>query len=258
MTAAAPTSGPASSRQIGAMHALKARLGLDDAAYRDLIEGLTGQRSARALTGAQAGVVIDHLKVLSGQRPNVPRTAFESGLPATLPASLAPEPLAKGALTIDGPYGAKLRALWIAAHDLGVVRDRTDVALVRFVERQTKIAHPRWLRDAADAMKAIEALKGWIAREGGVDWPARDKQQTNEQHAAEVKRAVITAQWLGLVKLGAVRVYIAARPLESLDGYALKVAGRPGWAQFQPHDYAVVQAALGRKLRKALAGRAKP
>lgn len=253
MTAAAPTSGPASLRQIGAMHALKARLGLDDTAYRDLIEGLTGQRSAKALTGAQAGVVIDQLKTLSGQRPNVPRSAFETGLPATIPAGLAPEPpLAKGALTIDGPYGAKLRALWIAAHDLGVVRDRTDQALVRFVERQTRIAHPRWLRDAADAMKAIEALKSWIAREGGIDWPARDAEP------AEVKRAVITAQWMRLVGLGAVRVWIAARPLESLDGYAAKVAGKQGWAQFGPHDFSAVQAALGRKLRKALAGRMKP
>ncbi len=60
--------------------------------------------------------------------------------------------------------------MWIGAWNLGLVRNRDDKALIAFVERQTGIQHLNWLRDAADAAKAVEALKKWMERDGGVDW----------------------------------------------------------------------------------------
>ncbi|MBK5962171.1 hypothetical protein CCR97_28855 [Rhodoplanes elegans] len=253
MTTARPpaphAAAPASARQIGAVHTLKAHLGLDDAAYRDLLEGETGQRSAKALSTAQAARVIDRLKGFSGQ----PRSGFKSGLPDALPRTAAAGAAAgarEGTLQLDGAYAAKLRALWISAWDLGLVRDRTDAALLAFVARQTGIVHTRWLRDAGDAAAVIEALKSWITREAGVEWPGR------EAEPAEFKLAVLTAQWLRLVQLGAVRLFLTTKPLDDLDQYAFTVAGKQGWPWFDGDDYAAVQAALGRKLRKALAGRA--
>lgn len=236
----------ASSKQIGAIHALKARLGLDDAAYRDVFEGLTGHRSAKALTRAQAAQVIDRLKDLSGQPKGHFKAPFASGLPDELPHGAG----RSGAQQLDGAYAAKLRALWISAHDLGLVRDRTDAALLAFVARQTGIVHTRWLRDARDAAAVIEALKSWITREAGVVWPGRDADPL------DIKRAVVTAQWMRLVQLGAVRLFIAEKPLHDLDLYAFEVAGKQGWQWFDGDDYAAVQSALGRKLRQALARKA--
>ncbi|WP_170300971.1 regulatory protein GemA [Rhodoplanes serenus] len=236
---------PASARQIGAIHSIAKRIGLDEAERRGLIEQVTGKRSAGDLDAVQAGRVIDRLKALSGQGSSAPRSTFTSGLPAVLP----PAPPAKGAMQIDGPYAGKLRALWITAHDLGIVRDRTDRALCAFVERQTKIAHPRWLRDAADAARAIEALKSWIAREGGITWPARDAEPS------AIKRAVLEAQWRRLVDLGAVTPWTADRPLGDLPTYAARVTGKWGWDAYTAADYAAVQDALGRKLRRAQAQR---
>jgi phage gp16-like protein len=156
----------ATSAQIGAIHALKARAGLDDDSYRDFLAAQTGKRSAKSLSKGEAIRVIDGLKALSG-------------------ASGRPE--AKGALRLSGPYAGICRALWLSAWHLGLVRDRTDTALVSFVRRQTGLDSLNWLRDPADARKAIEALKAWIARDGGVIWP-------RGQDAQDRKLAVIAAQ----------------------------------------------------------------
>jgi hypothetical protein len=69
-----------------------------------------------------------------------------------------------------GPYGKKLQALWISGWHLGVVENRQDAAMLKFVAGRTGIETLRFLRDPVDARKAIEALKKWLAREGGVDW----------------------------------------------------------------------------------------
>lgn len=71
-----------------------------------------------------------------------------------------------------GPYAGICRALWISGWYLGVVRDRTDGALIAFVRRQAGLDHLNWLRDPADASRVIEALKKWLVREAGVVWPS--------------------------------------------------------------------------------------
>ncbi|ACE99217.1 Mu-like prophage protein GP16 [Rhodopseudomonas palustris TIE-1] len=151
--------------QIAMIHVLAKQAGLDEDCRRDAIERITGKRSARELTAVEGSAVIDHLKSLSK------------------------------AADIDGPYGKKLRALWISGWHLGVVHNRTDKAMLSFVERQTGIERTRWLRAAADARKAVEALKLWISREGGVQWPAGDD-------PIAVRRAVIEAQQLRLAAFG--------------------------------------------------------
>jgi hypothetical protein len=122
--------------------AWKAR-GLDEDTARDVYERVTGKRRLTLMTETEQRAVL-----------------------ASLNSSAAPT-RKRG---LSGPYAAKLQALWISGWNLGVVHVRTDDAMLSFVKRQTGIEHTRFLRDAADARKAVEALKGWLERSGGVNW----------------------------------------------------------------------------------------
>jgi len=59
-------------RQLGRIHAAKRDMGLADAAYRDLLEALTGERSCRELSDRQVNHVLDWLNYLSGRRGRRP------------------------------------------------------------------------------------------------------------------------------------------------------------------------------------------
>jgi hypothetical protein len=61
--------------------------------------------------------------------------------------------------------------------------------MIAFVKRQTGLDHTRFLTDAADAARAIEALKAMCAR-AGVVWP---KGEASRDPCAR-KLAVIEAQ----------------------------------------------------------------
>lgn len=136
------------SAAIKMIHVAKREIGIADDDYRALLERVTGCASLREMTDRQHHAVIDEMKRLGFQAKGKAR-----------PAGL------------HGPYAGKLLALWLSAWNLGVTRSDDPQALIAFVERQTGIAQVRWVRDRADAMKAIEALKKWIARESGVVWP---------------------------------------------------------------------------------------
>lgn len=160
---------------LRAIHAAKSRIGLDDDAYRDLLERETGKRSSKDLTESQRKAFLTTLNEMGGARPR-----------------------------LDGKYAGKLQALWIAAWNLGIVRDKRDAAMLAFIRRQTGIDHTRFLRDPMDADKVVEALKAWLAREGGVDWSfdrrRPDWTQTNGYRIA-------SAQWALLEKHGATGDY---------------------------------------------------
>ncbi|MEM1284930.1 MAG: regulatory protein GemA [Pseudomonadota bacterium] len=132
---------------IAAIHVGRRELGLDEDTARDVYEQATGKRSLRAMTEPERKKVLAALN-----RKGFKRSSKRSQKPLT------------------GPYAKKLQALWIAGWNLGLVRNRDDKALLAFVKRQTGLEHTQFLHDAANATKVIEALKGWLAREGGVDW----------------------------------------------------------------------------------------
>lgn len=126
-------------RLIGAVHAAAARSGVDEEARRDLMERLTGKRSAKDLSIGELNAVIDHL---NGKREG-------RGAPAT--SSVA----------------AKIKALWITLAQLGVIEDGSDAALDKFVARQTRISALRFLTPYQSS-SVIEALKAIMTRELGV------------------------------------------------------------------------------------------
>lgn len=160
----------ASAAQIGAIHSIAKRLGMTEDERRDAIAAAAGgKRSAKLLTAGEAITVIDNLKAIQGGGAK--------------------------SRELDGKFAPILRALWISGWHLGVVFDRKDKALLSFLGRQTGLSHTRFLRDTKDARRVIEALKGWLAREAGVDWPG-----TNDILAS--KAAVHRAQTRRLIACG--------------------------------------------------------
>ncbi len=171
---------------LGAIHALKRDLGLDDDTYRDALQGLTGRRSAADLTIDQLRNVRDDFRrrlVGGGMKP---RQTFYR-------------------------YRSKLRALWISGYHLGVVRDRSDAALSSFIQRVTGLDSAQWLHDESDASRAIEAVKAMLAREAGVQWSRWSK---------DPRRQVVEAQLRMLSEHGMnpEPVNAAAMPADRLDG----------------------------------------
>jgi len=136
-----------SNAQIKTIHTLTNKGGLSDDDYRALLKRETGAASSRDLNARQADHLIATLRASTG---NTGRTKSN---------------------TAAGRYAPVLQALWIAGHNLGVVKNRDDAALIAFVQRQTGVSHTRFLTNSEDARRAIEALKKWLTREAGVIWP---------------------------------------------------------------------------------------
>jgi phage gp16-like protein len=136
---------------IAAIHVAKKQLGLDEETYRAKLARITGKQSAKDMS--------------EGERQKV-LTIFRN-------EGFEPAPAARradGRQKLTGKFAKKLQALWIAAWNLGIVRERDDKALIAFVKRQTGVDHTRFLVYADDANRAIEALKGWMRREAGVSY----------------------------------------------------------------------------------------
>ena len=113
-------------------------LGLDEDTYRDILERLTGHRSAKDASDQQLGLVLDEFKA-KGWTPRNPVVRKKPRL-------------------VSPPAVRKARALWIGLADLGAVRDRSEAALESFARRQLGVESMDW-SDAARLYKLIEALK---------------------------------------------------------------------------------------------------
>lgn len=132
---------------LAAIHVAKKQLGLDDDTYRAVLVRVTGKDSTRAMSETERQRVVEEMR----------RRGFTKA--------------SNGARKrLQGRFAKKLQALWIAGWNLGIVSNRDDAVLIAFVKRQTGIDHVRFVHDPEDAAKAIEALKAWLEREGGVNW----------------------------------------------------------------------------------------
>lgn len=210
---------------LAAIHVGRKALGLDEETYRDLLERVTGKRSAGGMTPPEHRAVIDEMR----------RLGFVEG---------ASGGASKGAARrLEGPFAKKLQALWIGGWNLGLVRDRRDAALLAFVERQTGISHTRFLTAAPDARAAIEGLKGWLARDGGVAW---DRAFEDDPQPG---RRIAEAQWRRIEALG------AAAPGETRSLAFDRVLGRAPVLD-RRDDWIEIMNALGRRVRAAQPRRA--
>lgn len=113
-----------------------------------------------------------------------------------------PEPKRREVLP-GGPHRSKLRALWICAYELGILRDRRDEALAAWICRQTGLDAALWATPAQTAA-CIEALKDWMARDGGVDWSPYAR--SGKRPVQKPRARVMEALWRKLHEAGEVRI----------------------------------------------------
>lgn len=125
-------------------------LQLSDEQYRDLLQEVTGKRSARGLDDFRLGKVVDRMKTMGF----VPMTKS--------PARRKPgKPRAA--------ESAKIKAVWITMHKQGFVRDGSDGALNAYVKRMTSkvngvgVERLEWL-NSEQAYQVLEAIKRWHYR----------------------------------------------------------------------------------------------
>jgi len=161
------------------LHIAKKQLGLDDDAWRDLVERMTGERSLKALDENQLTRLVEECRRL-GFKP-------------------AHKPIHTGKQTrtsADGKEIRKARALWLSLWHLGLIPDPSEEALTGFARRVTGgkelgLAALQWVR-GDDAFALIEALKERASRDGGVNWaPYR---QGNRVVSHNPRARVIEAQ----------------------------------------------------------------
>lgn len=205
--------------------------GLDEVSYRALLAREFSVQSSRDLDAAGADRLIAALAARQTGKMPVPVWHAEAGGAVSQHRN--------GRAVMAGPFAKVLQALWIAGWNLGLVRDRRDAALLAFVTRQTGIENSRFLISAQDSASAVEALKAWLARDGGVAWPKGDA-------PLDRKRAVAEA---------IARRIMAHAPEPRLLTGAGETAALPDCHDAREWDR--LAAALGEKLR-ALQGAAKP
>lgn len=160
--------------QIKVIHAEARRIGWDDETRRLFMARETGKDSCKKMNEAEAQKVILAMRQLAGTRP-ASRSKSQ---------------------TVIGKYAGILRAMWLNAYSLGVVRNRDDKALIAFARRQTGLEHTQFLTDGYQAGKVIDALKAMMTREAGVDFTtiAEEVKNSKQQRTEIFQRRVLAAQ----------------------------------------------------------------
>lgn len=127
---------------LAKVHIAQKDLGMDEETYRAVISRITKGKadSAKALSDAALNDLLEEFKRLGWKAKAAPRTATKD------------------------PLSGKIRALWMALADAGVVRDRSEAALRGYVERMTGKSDLRFC-DVRQKGRLIESLKQWAARE---------------------------------------------------------------------------------------------
>lgn len=134
---------PTKPKLIQLIHIAKSQLHLDDGTYRQMLTEITDKDSCSKMGKSELVAVFEHLKTLG----------FE-----TKPAKRA----GKVALA-DDAQSRKIRSLWLTLHELGTVRNSSEQALAKYIERQTGKSALQFI-STADAIRVIETLKKWEKR----------------------------------------------------------------------------------------------
>lgn len=203
---------------LRAIHAKRRQLGLeaDEDAWRDLLERVTGQRSAKGLTPKQTSAVLAELDRLGAGKSPARQTRRRK---------------------LEGPYAAKIQALWIGCWNLGIVQDRSDTALNAFAVKQAQVSHANWIREHQDAVAVIEALKKMLERHG-VSF--RRVAKNEPAYTGRPGYRIAVAQWKMLGSGEALDMSLA-RYVDTLVGCVPAEVSHTQWM--------VVMNALGRKVR---------
>jgi len=212
---------------LARIHVLKKKAGLDEENYRDLMERETGRRSAKDLSEAERRRFAGKLQSLSTHSGSQTSGSQASGK----------------AMHMDGPYARKLRALWIAGYNLGVIRNPNDAALLTFLKRQTGLDHARFLHHDDDATKAIQALHQMIRRTAGNDGLFRRDAALPAVYN-DPRFQVCLHIWSELIRKD-------SAPASTLTGWFTQKTGKDTPGDFSAGEWFDLQNALGALLRAA-------
>ncbi|WP_304635515.1 gp16 family protein [Pseudoalteromonas sp.] len=138
---------------IQLIHIAKSQLGLDDETYRAALYGIAGKSSCKQMSIKQLNQVLEHFK--------------KSGFKSVIKRRLSPKSDPKQLGEVN-----KVRAIWIAMHKQGFVRDGSETALDAYVNRmlnRNKVGknisfHTHFLTQH-QAVQVLESLKQWHKRE---------------------------------------------------------------------------------------------
>ena len=132
-------------RLIRLLHVAKRELHLDDETYRAALMQATSKRSSKEMSVGELERTLNHFK----KRGFVikPKTKQQHKLP----------------VTAMHPMDKKVRALWLEMYELGIVRDKSEHALSRYVKRVTGVDALNWTHKWQTS-KVIESLKKWRSR----------------------------------------------------------------------------------------------
>jgi len=129
--------------ELAAIHVAKKKLGLDEETYRSFLFATTGHRSAAELDDAQRTRVIELLR--------------QRGFKRTSTGEKRQKRIANNSQL------GMIQALWRKLRYAGVLADPSERHLSAFVKKTIGIERPEWL-SPEEAIKVIEAEKGWLAR----------------------------------------------------------------------------------------------
>lgn len=148
--------------RLGAIHAGRRDLNLDDETYRNILWRVTGKRSSKQCSEYELGLVLNEMRRL-GFKPK-PKTTNRAGR----------WPMAMGS------QESKARALWIALYHMNVIRDPSERALARFAERITGKAALQW-QGPGELSQVIEGLRAMCER-NGFKVPDQDQERDVAEH----------------------------------------------------------------------------
>lgn len=204
---------------IAAIHVGLKQLGIVDDDKRGLYVRVTGKDRLTEMSASEQEKVLSELR----------RMGFKPGLKRS-----------NGQRRLSGRFAKKMQALWIGAWNLGIVRLKDDVALEAFIVKQTGLSSERFLHNADDARKVVEALKAMMAREAGIQWNAAAMDWLTADGAK-----IAWAQW----KILTPGADLIAR--KGFDQFALSTARRTGLlGTLSPADWVVVMNELGKRIRQ--------
>ncbi len=129
------------------IHVGKNQLGLDEGTYRQILTNKTGKNSTKTMTITELELVLKHLKSKGFTVTPTDKTKDRAGK----------------LKQADDPQSKKIRALWLELYNLGAVRNPSERALAKYIERQTGASALQFLRTAT-ASRVIEAMKQWKLR----------------------------------------------------------------------------------------------
>ena len=132
--------------ELAKIHIAKKDLGLDRETYEAILWDQAKVHSSADLDAVGRRKVLEHFKS-KGWRPKRNKTSPASRYKAAGSKSQTD----------------KIRALWIAMHKAGIVKNGSEQALNRYVKRMTGIDNVEWLYPK-NANRVIESLKQWQMR----------------------------------------------------------------------------------------------